>query len=321
MQGLFLNWSWTIAQFINHQFYFMRRDTIFYQLFKRFPMLLFQLLVLVPDRAEEYRFESVAVKESKFEIDGVFLPPESETTGVVYFCEVQFQKDPILYERLFCEALTYFYQNREQFSDWRAVLIYPSRSIEQTRLLPYEDLLHSHRSQRIYLNELGPMESLPLGIALMVLTTLDEEEAPQAARDLMARATQEISTPEIGRGIIEMIATVMTYKFVNLTRKEIEAMIGVTFQETRVYKDAKEEGRKEGQKEGRKEGRKEGQKEGRKEGQLTLVELLLTQKLGPVPKVQMSQIQKLSLEQLEKLAIALLSFEKKQDLKTWLDAQ
>ncbi len=31
-----------------------------------------------------YRFDSVAVKEPRFEIDGVFLPPESEP-GIVYF--------------------------------------------------------------------------------------------------------------------------------------------------------------------------------------------------------------------------------------------
>ena len=133
---------------------FMRRDTIFYQLFKRSPTLLFELLQTEPDRASEYRFDSVAVKEPKFEIDGVFLPPEGDEPGVVYFCEVQFQADPILYERLFAESLVYFYQNREQFVDWRAVLIYPTRSLEQSRILPYEDLLNSHRTTRIYL-EIG----------------------------------------------------------------------------------------------------------------------------------------------------------------------
>ncbi|WP_338017012.1 DUF2887 domain-containing protein [Myxacorys almedinensis] len=44
------------------------------------------------------------MKEPKFEIDGVFLPPESEP-GTVYFCEVQMQKDKKLYERLFGESL------------------------------------------------------------------------------------------------------------------------------------------------------------------------------------------------------------------------
>jgi predicted transposase/invertase (TIGR01784 family) len=277
----------------------MRRDTIFYQLFKRSPTLLFELLESSPDRANEYRFDSVAVKEPKFEIDGVFLPPESNNPGIVYFCEVQFQADQLLYERMFAESLLYFYQNREQFLDWRSVLIYPTRSLEQSRILPYEDLIHTHRTTRIYLDELGEIASLPLGVALMVLTIVDEELAPKLARDLLTRSKQEVSIPEVGRGIIEMIATVMTYKFINLTRQEVEAMIGVTFQETRVYRDAKEEGRQ--------------------EERLKIVNLFLKQKLGTISRIQMERIEKLLPEQMERLTIALLSFETKKDLKNWLD--
>jgi predicted transposase/invertase (TIGR01784 family) len=82
----------------------MRRDSIFYKLFQQSPNLLFELLINPPVNADEYRFDSVAVKEPKFEIDGVFLPPESQNPGVVYFCEVQFQKDERLYERVFAES-------------------------------------------------------------------------------------------------------------------------------------------------------------------------------------------------------------------------
>jgi predicted transposase YdaD len=70
----------------------MRRDSIFfYKIFKQFPPLLFQLLPNSPPNPDEYRFDSVAVKEPKFEIDGVFLPAAAD--GIVYFCEVQFQKE------------------------------------------------------------------------------------------------------------------------------------------------------------------------------------------------------------------------------------
>ena len=66
--------------------YNMRRDSIFYYLFQTYPTLLFELLPNPPANAANYRFDSVAVKEPRFEIDGVFLPPETETPGVVYFC-------------------------------------------------------------------------------------------------------------------------------------------------------------------------------------------------------------------------------------------
>ncbi|MEM8543583.1 MAG: DUF2887 domain-containing protein, partial [Cyanobacteria bacterium P01_H01_bin.119] len=46
----------------------MRRDSIFYKLFQRSPTLLFELLPAPPANAQAYRFDSVAVKEPRFEI-------------------------------------------------------------------------------------------------------------------------------------------------------------------------------------------------------------------------------------------------------------
>jgi predicted transposase/invertase (TIGR01784 family) len=221
----------------------MRRDSIFYALFQRSPGLLFELLNVAPDLASQYRFESVAVKEPKFEIDGVFLPPQSATPGVVYFGEFQFQKDEQLYERLFGESFLYFYRNRDLFSDWAAVIIYPSRSIEQTDTHPYRALLDSNQVHRIYLDELGDLAELPLGVALMVLTTVDEEAAPDAARMLLSRTAREITTSASAQDIIDLIGTIMVYKFTNLSRQEIDAMLGIRLEETRVYREAREEER------------------------------------------------------------------------------
>jgi predicted transposase/invertase (TIGR01784 family) len=219
----------------------MRRDSIFYQLFQQSPELLFELLEDKPDNAQDYRFDSVAVKEPKFEIDGVFLPPEFETPGIIYFCEVQFQKDEKLYERLFGESFLYFYRTRDRFFDWQAVVIYPSRSIEQTNPHPYRALLSSDQVHRVFLDELGDIDQLPLGLALMVLTTLSEAIAPQAARDLLARSERESLSLQVRQGIIDMIGTIMVYKFTNLSRQEIDAMLGIKIEETRVYREAQEE--------------------------------------------------------------------------------
>jgi len=56
----------------------MRRDSILYKLFQLFPKSLFELLPDPPENAEGYRFDSVTVKEPRFEIDGVILPSEGE---------------------------------------------------------------------------------------------------------------------------------------------------------------------------------------------------------------------------------------------------
>ncbi|BAY21434.1 hypothetical protein NIES2100_11880 [Calothrix sp. NIES-2100] len=273
----------------------MRRDSIFYKLFQQSPSLLFELLTNPPINAESYRFDSVAIKEPKFEIDGVFLPPENDTPGIVYFCEVQFQKDERLYERVFAESSLYFYRNRDRFNDWQAVIIYPSRTLEQTDIYPHRSLLNGGQVHRIYLDELGDIRQLPVWVALMVLTTVDDEIAPQEARYLLTRTSQE--APErASRAIIEMIVTIMVYKFEQLTRTEVESMLGITLKETRVYREIKEEEAK------------------------SLILRLLTRRVGELSQELRDRIDSLSLEQLENLGEALLDFTGVADLSSWLEA-
>jgi predicted transposase/invertase (TIGR01784 family) len=288
----------------------MRRDSIFYKLFQQFPTLLFQLLATPPTNADAYRFDSVAVKEPKFEIDGVFLPPENEGAGIVYFCEVQFQKDEQLYERVFAESSLYFYRNRGRFSDWQAVIIYPSRSIEQNDIHPHRSLLNGEQVHRVYLDELGDIHQLPVWIALMVLTTLEENQAAEAARDLLTRTREEVNE-QGSRAIIEMITTIMVYKFEQLSRMEVESMLGITLKETRVYREIKEEGRE--------EGREEGWEEGREEATVNLVIRLLTKRFGEISGEIRSSIADLPLPVLEDLSEALLDFTSLADLRAWLD--
>jgi len=269
----------------------MRRDSIFYQLFQQSPSLLFELLNTAPPNATNYRFDSVAVKEPTFTVDGVFLPPDTGEPGVVFLCEVQFQKDDRLYERLFGEAFLYFYRNRDRFSDWQAVIIYPSRSIEQSNIEPYLPLLESPKVHRIFLNELGNIRQLPLGVALMVLTTLKDDEAAMESRALVNRSQASGETPQQNRAIIDMIATIMVYKFTNLSRQEVEQMLGINLQETRVYREAKAEGEEIGVQRER-----------------SLVLRQLTRRVGELPQILRSPLDSLSLDQLEALGEALLDF-------------
>ncbi|MCF4965990.1 Rpn family recombination-promoting nuclease/putative transposase [Nostoc sp. CMAA1605] len=280
----------------------MRRDSIFYKLFQQSPTLLFQLLATPPTNADAYRFESVAVKEPKFEIDGVFLPPENQDTGVIYFCEVQFQKDEQLYERVFAESSLYFYRNHTKFSDWQAVIIYPSRNFEQSKIHPHRSLLNGEQVQRIYLDELGNIRQLPIWVALMVLTTVEESQAPEEARYLLSKTRQEVTEPA-SRAIIEMIITIMVYKFEQLSRIEVESMLGITLKETRVYREIKEEGRE----------------EGREEATINLIIRLLTKRFGELSEEMRASIADLPLPVLEDLSEALLDFGSLADLQTWLD--
>jgi predicted transposase/invertase (TIGR01784 family) len=279
----------------------MRRDSIFYKLFQQYPSVLFQLLAQPPKNADAYRFDSVAVKEPRFEIDGVFLPPENDDSRIVYFAEVQFQTDEKLYERLFAESLLYFYRNRNRFNDWQAVLIYPSRNTEQSDIYPYRALLNSDQVHRIYLDELGDIHQLPLWVGLMVLTTVKESQAPEAARYLLTKSNQEMSSLS-SQVIIEMITTIMMYKFEDLTLTEVAEMLGISLERSRAYREIKELGLE----------------EGREQATLNLVMRLLTKRFGELSSEIRDSIAALPLPVMENLSEALLDFTSVNDLEVWL---
>jgi predicted transposase/invertase (TIGR01784 family) len=281
----------------------MRRDTIFYQLFLQSPALLFDLIPGPPADAREYVFWSIEVKETSFRIDGVFLPPTPE--GLIFFCEAQFQPDATLYERLVSEIGIYAFRYRDEFRDWRALVIYPSRSTEQSRLDTVQDIIESGRISRIYLDELAETEDSSIGVRLMLLTTLSQQQLVETAKTIMAQ-TQD--SPE-ARAIMGRVSTIVVYKFNNLSRAEVEAMLGIKLQQTRVYQEAREEGREEGRQAGR-------QAEG-----ATVILKLLQRKLGKLPDEIQAQIMALSIEQLELLAEGLLDFSKLENLTAWLSAR
>ena len=276
----------------------MRRDSIFYKLFQQYPPLLFELLTNPPENASEYTFDSKAVKETKFEIDGVFVPPENQSPGVVYFVEVQFQTDEMLYERMLAESYFYFYRNRRKFSDLQMVVIYPSRNTEQSDIYPHRTLLNGEQFHRIYLDELGDMRELPLEVAVMQLTTVPEQQAPEEARYLLQRNQQE-PTQQSTQAIIELVTTIITYRFEQLSQREVEEMLGITLKETRVYREIKQEVLQ--------------------EGESKLILRQLNRRVGELSQEVRSQIETLSLEQLENLGEALLDFNSMGDLQTWLD--
>ncbi len=85
----------------------MRTGTIFYSLFQSVPGILFELISLPTTAAQNYKFDSVEVKEISFRIDGAFLPSTVTLETPIYFVEVQFQPDRDFYARFFGEIFLY----------------------------------------------------------------------------------------------------------------------------------------------------------------------------------------------------------------------
>ncbi|MEH2178753.1 DUF2887 domain-containing protein [Nostoc sp.] len=271
----------------------MRRDTIFYKLFKQFPGLLFELVDKPPPEAENYQFESVEVKETAFRIDGVFLPPANAVSKTVFFAEVQFQKDEDLYHRFFSKLFLFLYRNSIRYDDWFGVLIFASRSLEPSSSSIHRALLESGQVTRVYLDELGDLRQQPLGLGLMLLTNVTSKtEAVEGARFLLQQARQQSE-----QAIIDLITTIIVYKFSNLSREEIQAMLGLNLEEPRAIREAQEEGERK------------------------IILRQLNRRVGNIPDALLSQIQQLSVEQLEALGDALLDFSTLADLSGWLQGE
>lgn len=212
------------------------------------------------------------------------------------------------------ESSNHFYRNRDQFTDWQAVVIYSSRSMEQKNIYPYRALLNSDQLHRIYLDELGDIRELPLGLALMRLTIETSKNAPEAARYLLARSNNEIRDPQANRAIIAMLTTIMVYRFDKLSRSEVEEMLGTSLEKTRVYQEAKAEG----QIIGEARGEIIGEARGEVRGQRSLLQVQLDRKFGKLPSRTKKSIASLELVKLEALAIALLDLATIDDLVSWL---
>ncbi|NJM77826.1 MAG: Rpn family recombination-promoting nuclease/putative transposase [Acaryochloridaceae cyanobacterium RU_4_10] len=284
----------------------MKTDSIFYKIFQTDPGILFELLGRSPDLANSYDFSSVEIKQVAFRIDGVFLPKLDSNDKTVWFVEVQFGRDPKFYGRFFGEI--YFYLDLHQDTqDWQAVVIFPKRSIEPRQRHLYRANLASDQVHRIYLDELTDVPTESFGVGLMQLILADSEDAVSQAQALLNKTNAQGQTNSKIAAIIEIIETILIYKFPLLGREEIERMLGLgELRETKVYQEALHEGRQ------------EGEQAGILKGEQTLILRQLTRRIAKVAPELQEQVQSLSLAQLESLSEALLDFTSAKDLSLWL---
>lgn len=227
----------------------MKTDIIFYRLFQEIPSIFFELISNNPEEANNYLFSSVEIKQTSFRIDGVFLPVET-IDKPIYFVEVQFQQDDEIYSRLMAEICLYLRQNKPQ-NDWNAVVLYPNRNVDTGDIKHYREFFDSQRVRRIYLDELGDNATLPIGIATVKLVIEDKDIAINQARKLIARTRQETNS-QLQQQLLQLIETILVYKFPNMSREEIEAMFSLSeLKQTRFYQEAFQEGKEEGERTGK----------------------------------------------------------------------
>ncbi|WP_017304748.1 Rpn family recombination-promoting nuclease/putative transposase [Spirulina subsalsa] len=246
----------------------MKTDTIFYRIFKELPNTLFDLLGQSPTPDNPYRFESIEIKQTAFRIDGVFFPQTITPQTPLYFTEVQFQKDPNLYARLFSELFLYLRTNHPQ-APWRAVILFRSPNIEPTprERLPYEPLLNSPWVTRIYLNDLQQEENPRLSLRILQLLVARSKEIRPQVKSLVEQVEQEVGSQRNREQVLDLIETIVLYKLPQISRQELGEMFSVeNLKKTRFAQEMKQEGREEGLQQGREQGLQQGREQGLQQG-------------------------------------------------------
>lgn len=120
--------------------------------------------------------------------------------------------------------------------------MYPQRSLDPEVPIQYRGLLLTEQIQRVYLDELGDNTNRSIGVGVVQLVVESEETAVASARKLINQARQELADELTQSKIIELIETIVFYKFPRKSRQEIAEMFGLSeLKQTRVYQEIKEE--------------------------------------------------------------------------------
>ena len=121
--------------------------------------------------------------------------------------------------------------------------------------------------------------------------------------------------------IVDMVITIISYRFDQISRREVEKMLDITFEETRVYQEVVQEATQKGLQAGLKAGLKAGRREGRQEGEASLITRQLRKRFNEIPEDTQKAIEALPLTALEDLGEALLDFSELAEVQSWLDAR
>ena len=265
----------------------MKTDSLFYKLFQQTPQLVLELAGL--GRAKNYQFRSEEIKQTSFRLDGVLTPPSGDAKLPLVFVEVQFQLDPAFYSRFFCEIFLYLHQNQPD-NKWHAVVIYPSRNMESSGEWHYSALLQCPQVHRLYLEDMANQPNQNARMRLIQLIFEDSKQAPKSARSLIEAIEKGTLLVDNKVEILEMIETILVYKFPTLSREEIQKMLGyndISLKQTRFYQDVYAEGQQ------------EGKLEGELKGESKLLERLIVKRFGPVTEDTRTRLKTATADQLE----------------------
>ena len=114
-------------------------------------------------------------------------------------------------------------------------------------------LLQCPQVHRLYLEDLVDKPSLNARVRLLQLIVEDADRAPLAAKLLIEEIENGKLIVDNKSEILEMIETILVYKFPTLGREEVKKMLGyndISLKQTQFYREVFAEGEQEGEQKG-----------------------------------------------------------------------
>ena len=224
----------------------MQSDSLFYRIFQSSPQVFFELIGASLPQSGLYSMVSQEVKQTRFQIDGILLPHHRRSDLPIYFLEVMGYKPKQgkhFYQELITEIHLYL-NDYAPTNNWKAVVIYTQRSFDPGLPIQLSEYAQGDRLQRLHLDRVPKtMQGRSLEVNAIQLMGTKKEEVASQAQQLIERARTELTDATSRRDLLELIQTICVYKFPDLTRQEIELMVGLNeLKQTRVYQEAVEEG-------------------------------------------------------------------------------
>jgi predicted transposase/invertase (TIGR01784 family) len=94
------------------------------------------------------------------------------------------------------------------------------------------------------LEDLGDEAYNNLGLGIVKLIVEEEEAAVERAKRLATKATEELADEPTREKVLELVKTILLYKFKNLTPEEVIDMLELDdFKQSRLYQGIKREGK------------------------------------------------------------------------------
>lgn len=205
----------------------MTTDGLLYALFETLPGLFFDLIGQ-PSMAGDYRFAYIAGEHPDGQLDGMFLPRDCclIEDPTYYFVKARLQWDPMVYRDLFSEIFLYLEADLT-VTRWQAVVLFPNAELEVDETQAFGAFFNTSHVQVIYLNQLGAISELSLGLSILRLLVEPAETLFETARRLIECVQVSAYPATTIAQLITVIEAIVVYLLLHHSHGEVSARLSV----------------------------------------------------------------------------------------------